>query len=116
MRKFTRFFRDVFAPALVACWVAYMAWGAVAGASGYRALAELRKEAAAKEEALADLTARRLTLSQRADLLNPHSLDPDMADERIRAVLGYALEGDLVLPRDELDRMLKAAQEAEPAG
>jgi cell division protein FtsB len=75
-------------------------------------LAELRKEVAAKDAALAELTARRTALAQRADALNPHSLDPDMVDERVRAVLGYARDGDLVLPRDELERMLKEAESA----
>lgn len=112
MRRFGRFFRDVVAPALTACWIAYLGYGAIAGASGYRVLADLRKEAAAKEEALEALTARRAALAQVADQLNARSLDPDMLDERVRAVLGYAREGDLVLPRDELERMLKEASKA----
>lgn len=110
MRQFGRFFRDVAAPALIACWIAYLGYGAIAGASGYRVLGELRTEGAAKRALFEETLARRLVLSQRAKLLNPHSLDPDMIDERIRAVLGYASPGDLVVPRDELDRMVEAAK------
>lgn len=110
MRQFGRFFRDVAAPALIACWIAYLGYGAIAGASGYRVLAELREEAAEKRAALEAARARRAILAHRAELLNPRSLDPDMIDERIRTVLGYARPDDIVIPRDELDRLLKAAE------
>ena len=110
MRQFGRFFRDVAAPALIACWIAYLGYGAVAGASGYRVLSELRTEIAAKRAVLEEARARRLILAHRAELLNPQSLDPDMMDERIRAVLGYARPSDIVMPRDELERLLKAAK------
>ncbi len=110
MRQFGRFFRDVAAPALIACWIAYLGYGAVAGASGYRVLAELRQEAAQKRAALEAAQTHRAILAHRAELLNPHSLDPDMVDERVRAVLGYARADDIVIPRDELERLLKAAK------
>ena len=110
MRNFTKFFRDVAAPVLIASWIVYLAYGAIGGAASYRALGELREEAAAKRAELAGLRERRELLAKRADLLNPRSLDPDMVDERIRAVLGYAQPGDVVIPRDELDRVLKAAE------
>ncbi|MBB5520145.1 septum formation initiator family protein [Amphiplicatus metriothermophilus] len=108
MRVIFRFIKDIAAPVLLACWVVYLAYGAVAGAAGYRALGELEAEAARERAALAALRARREALEKRADLLNPRSLDPDLVDERVRAVLGYARPGDVVVPRDELDRMLRA--------
>lgn len=113
MRDIFRFIKEIGAPALLACWIAYLAYGAIAGAAGYRTLRELEAEAAKERAALAALRARREALEKRADLLNPKSLDPDMADERVRAVLGYARPGDIVVPRNELDRMLRAAKTKE---
>ncbi|MEE2689989.1 MAG: septum formation initiator family protein [Pseudomonadota bacterium] len=88
--------------------MAYLAYGAVAGAAGYRSLHELRAERDAKAAEVAAIKERRKTLELRADLLNPKSLDPDMVDERVRAVLGYANKDDIVIPRAELDRVLKS--------
>ena len=46
--------------------------------------------------------------------VNRRSLDPDMLDEKIRSVLGYAAEGDIVIPRDEFERLLENARKAQP--
>jgi cell division protein FtsB len=105
MRSLGAFTRDILAPALFACWIAYMAYGAVAGAAGYRALRSLQVELVAGRAELAEIEKRRAALEKRADLLNPRSLDPDMLDERIRAVLGYARDGEIVLPRSEVARL-----------
>lgn len=112
MRRFGKFFGNVVAPALIACWIAYLGYGAVAGATGYRVLGELRAEAEAKRAALDEIVARRRTLEHHADLLNPKSVNPDMLDERIRAVLGYVEPGDIVVPRAEFERMLAEARAA----
>ena len=109
MRRIKRLFWEIAAPVLVACWIAYLGYGAIVGAFGYRALAELRLEADVKRAELGDLSARRAALAHRADLLNPHSLDPDMVDERVRAVLGYVREGDIVIPRQEVERLVQHA-------
>ena len=109
MIRLGRFLRDVATPVLLACWVIWLGYGALAGAAGYRTLAELRAIADAKAAELAEIRERRMALERRADLLHPRSLDPDMIDERARAVLGYAREGDRVIPRREVERMLRAA-------
>lgn len=103
-----RFLFDIAFPALVMCLTAILVYSAVVSDTGYRALAELRKDAAAKAATLDGLEARRMELEKRADLLNSKSLDPDLLDERIRAVLGYSREGDVVITRRELDRLLKS--------
>lgn len=110
MRRVRRFFGEVVAPALIACWIAYLGYGAVAGASGYRVLGEIKAEAAEKRAALDEIEARRRALERHSDLLNPKSLDPDMLDERVRAVLGYVEPGDIVVPRSEVERMLEEAR------
>lgn len=101
-----RFLLDIAFPALVMCLTAILLYGAIVSDTGYRALGELQDEAAQQAAKLEGLHARRLELEKRADLLNSKSLDPDLLDERIRAVLGYTQEGDVVISRRELDRLL----------
>ncbi|WP_375202704.1 FtsB family cell division protein [Hyphococcus sp.] len=101
-----RFLFDIAFPALVMCLTAILLYSAVVSDTGYRALSSLEKEAAEKQAQLDELHARRIELEKRADLLNSKSLDPDLLDERIRAVLGYSREGDVVISRRELDRLL----------
>ncbi len=101
-----RFLFDIAFPALVMCLTGVLVYSAVVSDTGYRALAALEKEAAEKEAQLDELQTRRIELEKRADLLNPKSLDPDLLDERIRGVLGYSREGDVVISRRELDRLL----------
>ena len=110
MRNLSRFSRDVAAPVFFACWISYLAYGALAGAASYPALHELRREAAMSRAELKTLEARREALAKRAKLLNAHSLDPDLVDEEVRSVLGYARPGDMVLPRDEVRRVLAASK------
>ncbi len=112
MRFSLRFLLDVIAPAFFTCWIGYFAYDAVVGATGYRALRTLQAEAEAQAAEVAGLTAERQRLEIVAEQLNPRSLDPDMAEEKIRAVLGYVENGDLVIPRDQLEEILATAAAA----
>ncbi len=105
-----RFLLDIAFPALVMCLTAILLYSAVVSDTGYRALAELRRDASEKAAVLDGLTARRQELEKRANLLNSKSLDPDLLDERIRAILGYSREGDVVISRRELDRLLESSE------
>ena len=105
-----RFLFDVAAPALFICWIAWLSYGAVAGSTGYRALRTLKAEVAAQSAEVDRLADKRAKLELTARQLNPRSLDPDMVDEKIRSVLGYVGEDDLVVPRDQLEEILNAAQ------
>jgi cell division protein FtsB len=109
-RDVVKLFLDVVAPALIVCWTAFFAFDAVAGPTGFRALKAARAEVAQKRAEVAALVERRRALERTAGQLNRRSLDPDMLDEKIRSVLGYAAEGDIVIPRDEFDRMLERAR------
>lgn len=102
-----RFLFDVLVPAVMVCWAAVFIYNAVASDTGYRALAIARADVAKKTSELDKLQARRIALEKRADLLSSRSLDPDMIDERIRNILGYSRDGDIVVPRRELDRLLE---------
>ena len=84
-----------------------LVYSAVASDTGYRALGKLRGDARTHEAELMALQDRRIALEKRAELLRSKALDPDMIDERIRMVLGYSREGDIIIPRRELDPMLQ---------
>lgn len=103
---------DLIGPAIIICWTALFAYDAVVGAMGVRALKGLKAEAAERAAEVAALEAQRDRLERVADQLNPKSLDPDMVEEKIRTVLGYVAEGDVVIPREELDALLKSAEQA----
>ena len=88
------------------CWAAVLVYSAVVSDTGYRALADLRSEAGALTAQADALRTRRLELEHRADLLKSDALDPDMIDERIRSILGYSQDGDIVVPRKELEPLI----------
>lgn len=103
-----RFLIDVVAPALILCWAAIFIYSAAAGQSGFGALSTLNRDVEAKTEMVDALRARRIALEKNADQLASKSLDPDLAEERIRKILGYVREGDIVVTAQELDEALGA--------
>lgn len=109
MRLSWRLAVDVVAPALFACGIFYFAYVAAVGATGYRTLQSLRSEHAQREAEVDALIAERRALETVARQLNPKSLDPDLVDEKIRTVLGYVDDGDVVVPRDQLEEILADA-------
>ncbi len=102
----TRFLFDVLIPSCILFWAAILIYSAVFSNTGYRALAGVEAETQTLAEEVDLLRARREALEKRADLLNSKSLDPDLVDERIRSILGYSRDGDVVISREELDRAL----------
>ncbi len=102
----TRFLIDILFPTLMLCWAAILVYSAIVSDTGYRALASLEREVEERTLEVDALRARRQALEKRADLLNSKSLDPDLIEERIRSVLGYSREGDVVTPVRELERVL----------
>jgi len=116
MRFFLRLVIDGIAPAFFMCWIGYLAYGAVAGATGFRALLALEAEVRSRSAEVSELTAERRRLQTIADQLNPRSINADMADEKIRTVLGYVEEGDLVISRDQLEEILNRAALAKAGG
>ncbi|MEO1242117.1 MAG: septum formation initiator family protein [Pseudomonadota bacterium] len=103
----SKFIFDVLAPSCILFWAAILVYSAVFSDTGYRSLSTLQVEAETIGREVDLLRARREALEKRADLLNSKSLDPDLVDERIRSILGYSREGDIVISRRELDRALK---------
>lgn len=77
--------------------VLYFAYYAIQGDRGLMALRRLEAETLAVQQKLESLRAERLRLEQRASLLHPEALDPDMLEERARHLLNFSLPNDILL-------------------
>jgi cell division protein FtsB len=94
---------------LLACGVGgYFAYNLQIGDHGLKSRADLEKRQAVLAGELAGLKEVRERLERDVALLRPESLDPDMLDERARAILNLAHPDDLV--------MLKRRPPTEPTG
>src|SRR5262245_16770479 len=77
--------------------IGYFYVNAYSGKNGLRARADLDQQIAQLSAELAGLKAERATWEQRVSLLKSGSIDPDMLDERARALLDYVDPVVLVL-------------------
>jgi cell division protein FtsB len=77
--------------------IVYFGMHAQSGRRGIKATEDLAIEMRALTEELAKLKSERSDWERRVVLLRPESLDPDMLDERARAMLDYVHPRDLVL-------------------
>ena len=83
---------------LLACGLGgYFAYSLQTGDHGLEANASLLKRKAVLAGELAGLKEVRQRLERDVSLLRPESLDPDMLDERARAILNLAHPDDLVI-------------------
>lgn len=80
-----------------ALFIGYFGVNAFTGAHGLRAQADLDKQLAKMEAELSQLKAERAVWERRVALLRADKIDPDMLDERARALLGYADPRDVML-------------------
>jgi len=77
--------------------IGYFAVNAFTGNHGLRAQADLDQQLATMQQELARLKAEHVTWERRVALLRSDRIDPDMLDERARALLGYVDPRDLTL-------------------
>jgi cell division protein FtsB len=77
--------------------IGYFGVNAYTGAHGLKAKQDLAQQMLSKE--LASLKVERATWQHRVSLLRSNGIDPDLLDERARAMLDYAHPNDLVLMR-----------------
>jgi cell division protein FtsB len=82
----------------VALLIGYFGVNAYTGNHGLKARHDLDQQIAQLSVELASLKAERMNWERRVSLLRPESLDPDMLDERARALLDYVDPRDLTLP------------------
>jgi cell division protein FtsB len=80
-----------------ALFVGYFAVNAFTGNHGLRAQADLDQQLAAMQGELRHLKAERALWDRRVALLRSDRIDPDVLDERARALLGLADPRDLTL-------------------
>jgi cell division protein FtsB len=80
-----------------ALFVGYFAVNAFTGNHGLRAQADLDQQMAAMQSELRHLKAERALWDRRVALLRSDRIDPDVLDERARALLGLADPRDLTL-------------------
>jgi cell division protein FtsB len=80
-----------------ALFIGYFAVNAFTGNHGLRAQADLDQQLAAMQTELRAIKAERATWERRVALLRSDKIDPDMLDERARALIGYADPRDLTL-------------------
>jgi len=72
-----------------ALFIGYFGINAFTGNHGLRAQADLEQQLATMQAELAQLKSERSLWERRVALLRSERLDPDMLDERARALLGY---------------------------
>lgn len=80
-----------------AAFIGYFAVNAFTGNHGLRAQADLDQQLASMQAELTQLKGDHALWDRRVALLRSDRIDPDMLDERARALLGLADARDLVL-------------------
>ena len=79
--------------------IGYFGLSAYTGAHGLKAKQDLAQQMDELSKELASLKVERATWQHRVSLLRSNGIDPDLLDERARAMLDYAHPNDLVLMR-----------------
>ena len=79
--------------------IGYFGVNAYTGARGLKAKENLAQQMSALNAELAALKLERQRWEHRVSLLRSDAIDPDLLDERVRAVLDYADPHDLILIR-----------------
>ena len=82
---------------LAALLIGYFGVNAFSGNHGLKAKQDLDLQITSLSAELAQLQIERVRWERRVALLKPRGLDPDMLDERARALLDYAHPNDLTL-------------------
>jgi cell division protein FtsB len=80
-----------------ALFIGYFGMNAFSGDHGLRAQQDLDLQMASMRDQLAQLKAERAVWERRVSLLRSDRIDPDMLDERARALLGFTDPRDLTM-------------------
>jgi cell division protein FtsB len=81
---------------LAALFIGYFAVNAFTGSRGLRAAQNLEQQMAEMKGELTRLKAEHRLWEHRVSLLRSDKIDPDMLDERVRAMLDYVEPNDVV--------------------
>jgi cell division protein FtsB len=82
---------------IAALLIGYFGINAYTGNRGLRAKQDLDQQIAQLSNELAGFRAERVIWERRVSLLQPEGIDPDMLDERARALLNYADPREIIL-------------------
>jgi cell division protein FtsB len=82
---------------LAALFIGYFAVNAFTGKRGLRAAQDIEQQKAEMKTELARLKTERRMWEHRVSLLRSDRIDPDMLDERVRAMLDYVEPNDIVM-------------------
>jgi cell division protein FtsB len=96
-RMIRRAVQRIVGPLIGCLAVAYFTYHLVNGERSLLAWRHMDVEIAEAEGRLAQLQGERATLERRASLLRPDHLDPDMLEERARAILNFARPDEIVV-------------------
>jgi len=99
-------------PVIGACVFGYFVYHAVEGDRGIMAWLRIGRELSESQTMLADVTAERQTMEHRVALLSSSSLDPDLLDERARAMLNVAEPDDRLVILSKAPVLAPAASPA----
>ncbi len=97
-RVIKRWLIAIIAPTLFLALVAYFLWNATQGDRGLKAYAVRQDQLKAVQAELDRTQADQAAWERRVAALRTQRLDPDMLDERARAMLNLAEPGDIVVP------------------
>lgn len=89
--------RQIITPVVFALVFGYFGYHLMHGERGVLALLQLRQEVARAEATLAETEATKRIWERRVAALRSQSLDPDMIDERARALLHLTWPDDIVV-------------------
>lgn len=77
--------------------LAFIAY-AIVGPNGILAWGDYSRQVKQREAELKMLKTRKATLENRVRLVDPHRVDPDMADELVRKELGVTHPDEVIVP------------------
>jgi cell division protein FtsB len=97
-RRLRNFFTTLGLYIAAAALIGYFAVNAYSGDHGIRATQDLAAQTAELNVELAQVKAERALWERRVALLRSESLDPDMLDERARAMLDYVHPREVIRP------------------
>ncbi len=83
--------------AFAALYIGYFGVNAFTGRHGLRAQQDLEQQLASMQKELSGLKSEHALWERRVALLRSDGIDPDMLDERARALIGLADSRDLIL-------------------
>src|SRR3954471_7570805 len=89
--------RQILAPVLFATVFGYFGYHLVNGDRGLLAMAHLQREVLIANQNLAEAEARRKMWERRVASGRNQSVDPDMLDERARALVSSARKDDIIV-------------------